>query len=169
MSFQSATPLGPKKTKTDIWLTPPWLIEKMGLFDLDPCAYLPNGMPLVPIAKKYFTQKENGLMQNWTGNVFVNFPYSQAYNWLKKCKDEYLKSKGSCNIVVLCFARTETKAWQKNVDCCTGINFINKRIKFLDKDGIQKSNGNAPSVLIAYGDQAFEKIQKIDGLIFTKI
>lgn len=161
--FQNATPNGPKKTGSDVWLTPPNVIEKIGPFDLDPCAWLPNDKPIVQTAKKYFTEKENGLEQKWEGMVFVNFPYSQSYQWLKKCKDEYLK--GDCEIIVLCFVRSETKAWQENVPYATGINLINKRIKFLDKNGIEKGNGNAPSCLIAFGNDAFERIEKVDGII----
>lgn len=48
----------------------------------------------------------------------------------------------------------------------TGINLINKRIKFLTADGIEKGNGNCPSVLIAWGENAFNRIKNADGLIF---
>lgn len=45
------------------------------------------------------------------------------------------------------------------------MNFINKRIKFLNSNGIEMSNGNAPSVLIAFGEEAFERIKNIDGIV----
>ena len=165
--FQSATPLGKNNTGTDTWITPPWIIDKIGRSDLDPCGYLINGSPIVETAHYYFTENTNGLIQDWSKfkTVFVNFPYSDSFNWMKKCSEE--ANKG-CEIIVLCFARTETKCWQQNVKNCTGINLINKRIKFLTADGIEKGNGNCPSVLIAWGENAFNRIKNVDGLIFRK-
>lgn len=150
-----------RKTNSDIWITPQWIIDKLGIFDLDPCGWLPNGNPIVKTANNYFTEEDNGLNKSWFGDVFVNFPYSQSKEWLTKCS-EYGKIG---EIVVLCFVRSDTQAWQQNVKSCTGINLINKRISFLDNEGKSKSNGNAPSCLIAWGEKSFERICKIDGII----
>lgn len=165
-SFHNATPEGPTKTKTDVWITPPWIIEGFGAdyFDLDPCAHLPNGEPIVKTAKHYYTKEQDGLKQDWFGNVFVNFPYSQAREWLAKCADEYAKGNAR-NIVVLCFVRSETKAWQDYVKYATGINLLAKRIKFLDSSGIEKGNGNAPSCLIAFGNDAYYKLFNFKGIV----
>lgn len=158
MSFHAATPLGPANTGTDTWLTPPWIIEKIGLSTLDPCAWLVDGKPLVETARNYITEEQDGLTTPWFGDVFVNFPYSEGKAWMKKCS-EYN------NGIVLCFARTDTQAWQKYVKNATGINFINKRVKFLTSKGVEKSNGNAPSALIAWGEENFERIRAIDGIL----
>lgn len=164
-NFTNSTQLAGKHTNTDTWLTPPWIIDSIGPFDLDPCGFLPNGKPLVNTANNYFTEDTNGLIKDWYGKVFVNYPYSDGYNWLTKCKNEFL-SGNTTHIIVLCFVRSETKAWQENVKYATGINLINKRIKFLNSDGEVKGNGNAPSCLIAFGESAFDKIKNIDGIIF---
>ena len=163
--FQQATPKGAANTNTDVWLTPSWIIEKLGPFDLDPCGHLPKGKPISPTAANYFTEKEDGLKQDWFGDVFVNFPYSQSKEWLEKCKYEFKNNPRVVSIIVLCFVRSETKAWQENVKSATGINLINRRIKFLNHLGEQKGNGNAPSCLIAWGARAFEQIKKVDGII----
>lgn len=163
-SFHNATPKGGKKTKSDIWITPKWIIDKIGPFDLDPCGFLPENGPIVKTAENYFTVDMDGLSQNWYGKVFVNFPYSESFKWLEKSKNEYLSGNVEY-IIILCFARTETKAWQNNVKYATGINFINKRIKFLDEYGIEHSNGNCPSSLIAFGEKGFDKIKNIDGIL----
>ena len=122
----------------------PWVINSIGISDLDPCGHLPDGKPLVQTAYNYFTEKENGLIQDWSKykTVFCNFPYSDGYEWLTKCKEEAAKG---VQIIVLCFCRTETRAWQENVKSATGINLINKRVKFLTSQGVEKGNGNAPS------------------------
>jgi hypothetical protein len=161
-NFHNATQGGPNNTQTDIWLTPPWLIDKIGISDLDPCGWLPNGKPIVNTAKNYFTKQENGLLQKWYGMVFCNFPYSESKMWLQKCREEYVS--GRCEIIVLCFNRSETKAFQENVKFATGINCINKRISFLDANGNKKTNGNAPSILIAFGNFAYSKIVNVDGI-----
>lgn len=52
-------------SKTDEWATPPAFfleLDKEFHFDLDPCASAENHK-----CKKYFTIKENGLLQSWGG------------------------------------------------------------------------------------------------------
>lgn len=162
--FQQATPKGAKNTITDVWLTPKWIIDAIGVSDLDPCGWLPDGNPIVKTAERYFTEAEDGLTSEWEGSIFCNPPYSDLKSWLKKCS-EYHHQTGN-DVIVLCFVRSETKAFQQNVNNCTGINLINKRIKFLDSNGIERGNGNAPSCLIAWGETAYKRIKKIDGLYF---
>lgn len=163
MSFHSTTPLGPKHTQSIVWNSPSWIVDKLGgadSFDLDPCQS-ENIVTLT--AKNYYFEKDDGLSKNWYGMVFCNFPYSDSKAWLSKCKNEYLA--GNCEIIVLCYIRSETKAWQENVGAATGINLIKKRIKFLNQNGIEKSNGNAPSCLIAFGENAFQRIKNVDGIL----
>lgn len=55
-------------SKTDEWATPPAFfleLDKEFHFDLDPCASAENHK-----CKKYFTIKENGLLQSWGGIAF---------------------------------------------------------------------------------------------------
>lgn len=165
-NFTNATPKGPENTISDIWLTPKWIIDAIGISDLDPCGWLPNGKPVVETAKKYITEIENGLIQPWVGSVFCNPPYSDLKIWLNLCADYYNKTQN--DVIVLCFVRSETNAFQQNIKNATGINLINKRIKFLNYEGIEKTNGNAPSCLIAWGESAYERIKRVDG-IYLKI
>ncbi len=167
-SFHNATQSG--GGLTDTWLTPQWLIDAIKPqrgFDLDPCGYLPNGEPIVRTANNYFTEQDDGLQKKWFGNVFVNFPYSDSKAWLEKCKNEFIYNGHVLSITVLCFVRSETKAWQENVKVATGINLINKRIKFLDATGTERGNGNAPSCLICFGSVAYERAQNVDGIYLT--
>lgn len=157
MSFNAATPQGPHKTLTDTWITPKWVIDKIGLSDLDPCGFLVNGKPHVETARRYFTESQDGFSQPWVGSVFVNFPYSDGKRWMRRCSEHG-------NGIVLCFARTETQAWQQYVKNATGVNFINRRISFLNAEGVEQTNGNAPSALIAWGEDNFRRICTVDGL-----
>lgn len=132
------------KNGKEEWLTPKYIIDALGEFDLDPCS--PIHRPW-DTAKKYYTIKEDGLSQDWKGRVFMNPPYgNKTGEWLKK-----LSEYG--NGIALIFARTETKnffeyIWPK----ATAILFLKGRIKFYNVDGTLGNNSaGAPSCLIAYG------------------
>lgn len=48
----------------DEWLTPPYITEQLGPFDLDPCS--PIDRPW-PTAKKHYTILDDGLNKTWGG------------------------------------------------------------------------------------------------------
>ena len=55
---------------TDDWYTPPDIFDALGLiFDLDPCS--PGPAHWVP-ARKIYTKEDDGLVQPWSGTVFMN-------------------------------------------------------------------------------------------------
>ncbi|HVI40922.1 MAG TPA: DNA N-6-adenine-methyltransferase, partial [Anaerovoracaceae bacterium] len=99
-SFFSTDPVS-HKGATNVWLTPKWLLDELGEFDLDPCA-APNPRPF-PTAKKMITEADEcGLKASWHGRVWLNPPYGKQIGpWLEK-----LKSHGDG--IALVFARTET-------------------------------------------------------------
>lgn len=93
-------------SKTDLWSTPQDFFETLNeefLFTLDPCS---NGVNAK--CQKFFTEKENGLMQDWSGErVFMNPPYGRAIaDWVRKA------SESDTLVVCLLPARTDTKWWQ---------------------------------------------------------
>lgn len=140
-------------TSKDEWLTPPFIIDALGEFDLDPCS--PTVRPW-PTAKIHFTEEDDGLSKNWSGRVWMNPPYSQNKFWLRK-----LSSHG--NGIALLFARTETQmffdyVWNK----AAAIFFLKNRITFHNVDGSPAKSGNAgaPSCLIAYGKENIEALEK---------
>lgn len=134
------------KMMKDEWITPPEIIQKFPVFDLDPCA---PEIRFQETAKKYYTKREDGLKHTWNGSVWLNPPYGlQTAKWLQKMADH---NNGIC----LIFARTETKMFFDHVwEKATAILFIKNRLYFYHSNG-QKAKGNAgaPSVLIAYGDE----------------
>lgn len=150
-SFQKA-----KKGKTE-WLTPPDLVKKLGDFDLDPCC--PINPPFLH-AKTNYTIKDDGLLQEWFGRVFLNPPYNRKlYLWLEK-----LKKHG--NGIAVLFARTETKFFFENIwNDADAILFVKRRIKFYHVNGKQGGSPGAPSVIVAYGKNNAEilKNSKIEG------
>jgi phage N-6-adenine-methyltransferase len=132
-----------KKNGKDEWLTPPYILDALGEFDLDPCS--PTKRPW-HTAETHFTKRDNGLTKRWFGRVWCNPPYgNQTDKWLAKC----VKHK---NAIALVFARTETKMFFKYIwEKADAVLFIKGRLKFYHKNGVEGDSAGAPSVLVAYG------------------
>ena len=147
-----------KKTTTDVWLTPPSLIQALGEFDLDPCS--PNNLPWKTAREFYSLENgQDGLMLPWKGRVWLNPPYSNWVDFLKK-----LKEHG--NGIALIFARTETNGFFNHIwNDADSILFMRKRVKFVKHDLSKVGSSTAPSVLIAYGKENTISLEKsgIDG------
>lgn len=131
------------KAGKDEWLTPPYIVEALGKFDLDPCS--PINRPW-STAESHYTIDDNGLMLPWEGRVWCNPPYGdQAKLWLEKCALHN-------NAIALTFARTETKMFFSCVwNHADAVLFIQGRLKFYHVTGEKGDCAGAPSVLIAYG------------------
>ncbi len=126
------------------WLTPPELVKKLGVFDLDPCC--PVNAPFIH-AKTNFTIEDNGLKKEWFGRVFCNPPYGKETTplWLAK-----LKKHG--NGIALIYARTETKYFFENIwNNADALLFVKGRIRFYHVSGKKGGTPGAPSVFVAYG------------------
>ena len=127
----------------DEWLTPPSILERLGSFDLDPCS--PIARPW-STAAKHFTVEDDGLLQLWSGRVWLNPPYGkQTWKWLNKLA---LHGDG----ITLIFARTETEGFSRFVwGSASAVLFLKGRVKFFHVDGSEGRVAPAPSVLVAYG------------------
>lgn len=155
--------LGNEKSvaNTDVWLTPPYILDALGEFDLDPCSSI--GRPW-DTAKKHYTIEDDGYNQDWHGRVWMNPPYGPELDrWLHK-----LSNHGDG--IALVFARTETRAFFRNVwasDTARGIMFLRGRVKFCRPDGSVGGTSGAPSCLIAYGDENLQALRdcSLDGVV----
>ena len=129
----------------DEWLTPPYIIDALGKFDLDPCA--PVGINW-KTADEYYTIEDNGLMQEWWGRIWLNPPY--GYN---KPKEWLSKLSHHGNGIALLFARVETKIFFNYVwGAADSVFFIKGRLRFYDSKGYKAPNdAGTGSVLVAYG------------------
>lgn len=108
------------------WGTPQTLFDKLNAefhFTLDPCASDENHK-----CANYFTESENGLLQDWgRERVFCNPPYGRSIgNWVKKCAEH------SDLAVMLIPARTDTKWFHEYIynNPRVQIRFLPGRVKF---------------------------------------
>jgi hypothetical protein len=146
------------KSGKDEWLTPRFIVEALGPFDLDPCSPIERPWST---AKKHYTLLDDGLSQQWDGRVWCNPPYgAETGKWLKKMAKHN-------NGIALIFARTETKNFFDFVwDKAKAIMFLKGRLSFYHVNGIKAQNSaGAPSCLLAYGDGSAHKLEDsgIDG------
>ncbi len=124
------------------WETPQWLFEQLNKkynFDIDVCASDLNHK-----CKKYYSINENGLEQEWNGNIWCNPPYGRKIgDWVKKGYESSLRG----NIVVMLLpSRTDTKWFQDY--CLKGnLTFIRGRLKFSNSD----TGAPFPSVIVVFG------------------
>ena len=120
-------------SKTDEWATPQDFFDKLNdefHFTLDPCADEFNHK-----CQKYFTEQQNGLIQDWSGEtVFCNPPYGrETQHWVQKCFSEVYSGNCPC-AVMLIPARTDTRWFHKYIYKKAEIRFIKGRLKFGDSE-----------------------------------
>lgn len=118
------------------WYTPPEYIEAaravMGSIDLDPatCKVAQANVK----AKRSYTISDNGLEKKWTGNVWLNPPYSKDLIglFIAKVVEE---SKRFRQAIILVNNATDTAWFHELLSVASAFCLIRGRIKFLDKTG----------------------------------
>lgn len=136
MTFVSTDPQS-HKGKTDIWLTPLDLVERIGEFDYDPCPFQGHRTAKV-------LESGDGLKSQWKGKVYLNPPYSETELWLDKLATHGYGS-------ALLFVRTGSKWIQKYLRAADEICFIRGRVSFMRPDGTFGHNAGADSMVLSYG------------------
>lgn len=145
----------PEYVDKDEWRTPKDLFdrynERYGPFDLDAAATFSN-----TLAPKYFTKKDNALVQDWFGKVWCNPPYGLWQQFVAKAAFE-VKAKRVKHVVLLLPARTDTKAFHTHIwkeyspdTACTyfavKLHFIKGRLKFSES----KTGAPFPSMIVIF-------------------
>lgn len=146
----------PHRGASDVWLTPPEIIDAIGPFDLDPCA-APSPRPWATAAR-HIELPEDGLTAEWDGLVWCNPPFGpEAGVWLDRCA-EY------GNAIALVPARTETRWFVRTVwQAADAVLFLHGRPHFHRPDGSRgRANSGAPICLIAYGSEAVARLAACD-------
>lgn len=111
---------------------------------LDVCATDENSQ-----LDNFFTKKENGLIQNWNEDFWMNPPYSEITQWMDKAYESW--KKNNVNGLILVYSKTDTKWWHKYVEGIAEVHFIKGRVRFMTPDGEQaKNSAPYPSCFIIY-------------------
>ena len=116
--------------------------EVLGDIDLDPASNL-IAQDIVK-ARKYYTEKEDGLNKVWYGRVFLNPPYKYPLieNFINKLIEEY-QIKNVISAILLTNNNTDTNWFHKASYVSSAICFTKGRINFYKEDGTitQPTNG----------------------------
>jgi|TARA_Y100000296_G_C5173412_1_gene258625 site-specific DNA-methyltransferase (adenine-specific) len=126
------------------WDTPQGFYDKLDKqfnFTLDPCATSKSAK-----CKKYYTEEDDGLAQDWKGQtVFVNPPYGRGIGvWLKKGYEE--SKKHNTVVVMLIPSRTDTKWWHDYVMKAKEVHLVRGRLKF----GTSANAAPFPSAVVVF-------------------
>jgi phage N-6-adenine-methyltransferase len=118
---------------SDDWATPKDFYDKLNLefnFTFDPC----------PLNADF-----DGLNIDWSGNVYINPPYSNIKGFLEKARGEL--NKNNCNLCVFLIpSRTDTKWFHEYIYIRDNVElrFIKGRLKF----GNSKNSAPFPSMVV---------------------
>jgi hypothetical protein len=169
-SISTSSPAGgfgyerPNAGKTNDWLTPLALSQRLGPFDLDPCGCA-AGMPWRTATTTYFLPEHDGLIEPRYGRIFCNPPYGKNVGgWARR-----MAAHG--NGIMLIFLRTDTVAWQRDIlPFADAALLLDGRVRFYQPSGERGKSGPAPSVLLAYGQNNVEALRNagIAGALYQK-
>lgn len=137
------------------WYTPQQFIvaarEVMGGIDLDPasCALANETVQ----AEAFYTAEDNGISQDWYGNVWLNPPYAQPLiaQFAAAVVSKRKKYDAAC---VLVNNATDTEWLQSMLEICDAACFVRGRIKFMDKRGQPSGAPLQGQVVLYFGDAA---------------
>lgn len=132
--FTSATPE---------WATPQDFFDELnrefGGFLLDVCATDENAK-----CRRYFTRRENGLVQKWSKRNWMNPPYGKTIGqWIHKASVE--ATAGNLTVALLP-ARTDTKWFHSFIYGRHEVRLVRGRLKF----GGSKNSAPFPSMVVVF-------------------
>lgn len=145
--------------KSQVHLTPRWILAPLGPFFFDPCASSPRPWDIG--AEINYTEVDDGLRRPWPDGKrgYLNPPFHryQIAGWLRRMGEH---GRG----IVLVHARTETDWFRIIKETATALFFLDRRVIFLDEYGQPQkitnpeskhygkiANSGAPVMLASYG------------------
>lgn len=149
----------PLAKTSDDYYTPKWVFDALGLqFDIDVASPV-GGISWLP-AKRYFTQYDDGLAQDWGGQrVWMNPPYSKPLPWIEK----FIKNKNGVALLPTSTGRWMIHLWESKASW-----LLLPPMKFIQGNMIE-AKGFIPvrCWLIAMGDENVAAL-KSSGIGFVR-
>lgn len=146
-------------SKKDAWRTPPALYEpiaeRIGGFDLDPCAGPPPEQLELPgeeephpdlepteIAEWNVTLPTDGLAIDWYGDVWLNPPFSEKGDWLAKAVEEWRDGDAERVFIVTPDATDVAAWWHEYIAPNAGVTyFVESRTDYIDPATADTASG----------------------------
>jgi DNA N-6-adenine-methyltransferase (Dam) len=149
--------------KSQTHITPRWILDALGEFDLDPCAANPRPWSC---ATHNYTEAQDGLSRRWFGRTFLNPPFDryEVGRWIERMAEH---GHGTA----LLHARTETDWFEPIWRSASGILFLADRIHFHKPNGDRQSaNSGAPPILVSFGGKDLVRLREsgIAGVLVTE-
>lgn len=143
------------------WITPLWIIERLGPFDLDPCAADPRPWDC---AKENYVF--NGLTRPWNGRVWLNPPFNryEVGAWINKMVAHNFE-------IALLHVRTEAAWFEPVWQSAKNILFLADRLYFHYPDGTKAAaNSGAPACLVGFSEYDARRLRHsgIKGVLVDK-
>lgn len=142
----------------------------MGGIDLDPAS---NGFAQKTVkAKTFYTEKEDGLEQEWTGRVFLNPPYNSGVidRFVEKLVSTFESHNGIKSAILLTNDNTDTAWFHRAANRASAICLLRGRINFYKEDGPPTSPTNGQTFFYFGNETAkFRKVFGAFGLIVRVI
>ena len=136
---------------SDDYYTPKWIFDTLNIyFDIDVAA--PDDGPVHTPCRHYYTKETDGLLQNWTGNIFMNPPFSKIQPWINK----FINHGNGIALVPFSKSRWFDQIWNSQI----AITSLPQSLKYEDPKG---GNGSIsmPSMLIAMEQSNIQALSKI--------
>jgi len=129
---------GTQGTGENEWYTPERYIllarKVLGKIDLDPASS--EKANLIVQARKFYSEKDNGLTKQWNGKIWLNPPYAQPLieHFVEKMVEE--RSAGRVTeAIMLTHNYSDTTWFHKACAIADAVCLTRGRIKFVDTDG----------------------------------
>jgi len=145
------------------WYTPPVYIEAarkvMGSIDTDPASSELANKTVK--AETYYTEQDDGRIQTWTGNVWMNPPYSQPL--ISEFSEAFAKKYNAGEFEQACVLvnnATETNWYQSFLTYATAVCFLKGRVKFIDQNGDASGAPLQGQTVLYFGnnEDSFEEV-----------
>ena len=163
---------GKQRNNTEEWYTPSDVIDRvravLGDIGLDPASN-PVANEVVK-AKQIYTKDDDGLIQKWSGTVFLNPPFGsdKISQFVEKLVDEY-QSGNVSEAILLTESLSLPKWFSKAIDACDAMFMTADRFYYWNDDN-ETQRGWSKGCLFYFGKnrQVFYDVFKDIGTILTR-